>query len=100
MQLKNSCNKAERVVEMGQIEKLIERIKTIPVDLTYDELRRLMNYLGYQESNKGKTSGSRVAFCRKKDKAVIILHKPHPGNIVKKYAIRQLLETLKERGEL
>ena len=85
---------------MGQIEKLIERIKTIPADLTYDELRRLMNYLGYQESNKGKTSGSRVAFCREKDKAVVILHKPHPGNIVKKYAIRQLLETLKERGDL
>lgn len=32
---------------MGQIEKLIERIKTVPADLTYDELRRLMNYLGY-----------------------------------------------------
>lgn len=59
-----------------------------------------MNYLGYQESNKGKTSGSRVVFCRERDKAVIILHKPHLGNIVKKYAIRQLLETLKERGDL
>lgn len=85
---------------MGQIEKLIERIKKIPADLTYDEIKRLMNYLGYVESNKGKTSGSRVAFYREKDKAMIILHKPHPENIVKKYAIRQLIETLKERGDL
>lgn len=85
---------------MGQIEKLIERIKKIPAELTYDEIKRLMNYLGYVESNKGKTSGSRVAFYREKDKAMIILHKPHPENIVKKYAIRQLIETLKERGDL
>lgn len=85
---------------MGQIEKLIERIKKIPADLTYEEIKRLMNYLGYVESNKGKTSGSRVAFYREKDKAMIILHKPHPENIVKKYAIRQLIETLKERGDL
>lgn len=85
---------------MGQIEKLIERIKKIPADLTYDEIKRLMNYLGYVESNKGKTSGSRVAFYREKDNAMIILHKPHPENIVKKYAIRQLIETLKERGDL
>lgn len=85
---------------MGQIEKLIERIKKVPADLTYDELKRLMTYLEYEESNKGKTSGSRVAFYRERDKAVIILHKPHPENIMKKYAIRQLLETLKERGDL
>ena len=85
---------------MGQIEKLIERIKKIPAELPYDEIKRLMNYLGYVESNKGKTSGSRVAFYREKDKAMIILHKPHPENIVKKYAIRQLIETLKERGDL
>ena len=76
---------------MGQIEKLIERIKKIPADLTYEEIKRLMNYLGYVESNKGKTSGSRVAFYREKDKAMIILHKPHP---------EKLIETLKERGDL
>ena len=85
---------------MGQIEKLIERVKKIPADLTFDEIRRLMKHLGYEENNKGKTSGSRVAFYRERDKAIIILHKPHPENVLKKYAIRQIIETLTERGDL
>jgi hypothetical protein len=29
---------------------------------------------------------------------VIILHKPHPGNIVKEYALKQVIEHLKEKG--
>jgi hypothetical protein len=28
----------------------------------------------------------------------IILHKPHPGNIVKEYAIRQVITQLKDKG--
>ena len=27
-----------------------------------------------------------------------MLHKPHPGNIVKEYAMKQVLEELKEAG--
>ena len=29
---------------------------------------------------------------------VIMLHKPHPGNIVKEYAMKQVLEDLREAG--
>ena len=29
-----------------------------------------------------------------------MLHKPHPGNIIKGYAIRQVLDELKEAGFL
>jgi hypothetical protein len=32
------------------------------------------------------------------DKRPIMLHKPHPGNIVKRYAMQQVLEELKEAG--
>ena len=31
-------------------------------------------------------------------KRPIMLHKPHPGNIVKEYAMKQVLEDLKEAG--
>ena len=85
---------------MGQIEKLKERILKIPSDLTYDEIKRFLKSLSYEEQNKGKTSGSRVAFYRENDKDIILLHKPHPGNIVPKYAIRQIVEKLKFKGEL
>lgn len=85
---------------MGQIEKLKEKILKIPSDLTYEEIKRFLMSLGYEEQNKGKTSGSRVAFYRERDKAIILLHKPHPGNIIPKYALRQIVEKLKIEGEL
>lgn len=48
---------------------------------------------------KGKTSGSRVVFMDKEGHP-IMLHKPHPGNIIKHYALRQVLEELQIRGLL
>ncbi len=85
---------------MGQSEKLKQRILTVPTDLTYDEVKRFLYNLGYKEFNKGKTSGSRVLFYRESDKATIMLHKPHPTRILRTYAIEQMIETLKNRGDL
>ena len=45
---------------MGQIEKLIERIKTIPSDFTFEEAEHLLKHFSFLRENKGKTSGSRV----------------------------------------
>lgn len=84
---------------MSSKEKLIARFLTIPSDLTFDELERLLTIFGYEKSNKGKTSGSRVVF-KDKEGHPIMLHKPHPGNIVKQYAVRQVLEELQSKGLL
>ena len=81
---------------MGTKEKLIERFKTIPLDFTFDELERLLAIYGFERSNKGKTSGSRVVF-KNKSGTPIMLHKPHPGNIVKTYVLKQVLEELKSK---
>lgn len=81
---------------MGTKEKLIERFKTIPSDFTFDEMERLLSIYGYERSNKGKTSGSRVVF-KNKSGTPIMLHKPHPGNIVKTYAIKQVFNELKNK---
>lgn len=84
---------------MSSKEKLIARFLTIPSDFTFDELERLLTIFGYVKSNKGKTSGSRVIF-KDKEGYPIMLHKPHPGNIVKQYAVRQVLEELQSKGLL
>lgn len=84
---------------MSTKEKLIARFLTLPSDFTYEELERLLGSLGYTKSNKGKTSGSRVVF-KDKEGRPIMLHKPHPGNIIKHYALRQVLEELQIRGLL
>ena len=41
-----------------------------------------------------------MRFYRKSDGAVIDLHKPHPKPEMKGYAVEQLVERLKEYGEL
>lgn len=84
---------------MGTKEKLIERFKRLPNDFTFDELERLLSFFGYVKSNKGKTSGSRVIY-KSSDGRPIMLHKPHPGNIVKGYALKQVFEELKGLGLL
>ncbi|MBM6882434.1 type II toxin-antitoxin system HicA family toxin [Bacteroides caecigallinarum] len=84
---------------MGSKEKLIERFKRLPNDFTFDEMERLLSIFGYEKSNKGKTSGSRVIY-HNENKRPIMLHKPHPGNIIKGYAMKQVLDELKEAGFL
>ena len=84
---------------MGSKEKLRERFLKMPSDFTFDEMQRLLEGYGYERSNKGKTSGSRLIF-RNGDKRPIMLHKPHPGNIVKGYAMKQVYNDLKEAGLL
>lgn len=82
---------------MGTKEKLIKRFKTIPKDFTWDEVCRLLVFLGYTLRNKGKTSGSRVIFICDGRKP-LMLHKPHPGNIVKEYVLKILFNELQQEG--
>ena len=82
---------------MGTKEKLRDRFLQMPSDFTFDEMQRLLEGYGYEKSNKGKTSGSRIVF-KNGNKRPIMLHKPHPGNIVKGYAMRQVYDDLKEAG--
>ena len=81
---------------MGKLEKMIERLKSNPKDYTFDEMQSLLLALGFERSNKGKTSGSRVKFF--KDGIFIILHKPHPRKELLDYQIKQIVEILSEEG--
>lgn len=85
---------------MSKEQKLKERIKSLPTDYTFTEAKSLLTHLGFHEYNKGKTSGSRVKFYRECDNKVILLHKPHPGNEMKKYAVKELYLFLKGIGDI
>jgi len=82
---------------VGKKDKLIMRLKTKPKDFTFDEVESLLGFFGYERFDKGKTSGSRVLFKSKKH-LPIMLHKPHPGNELKAYQIKQLLDVLEQEG--
>jgi peptidoglycan/xylan/chitin deacetylase (PgdA/CDA1 family) len=84
---------------MSKKSKLISRFQSIPADFTWDELIKVLISCGYNEIKTGKTAGSRRRFVDEKGN-IILLHKPHPSNVVKKYALRQVLEYLQEKGKI
>ena len=83
---------------MSTKEKLLERFLRLPKDFTYQELIRLLNSFGYVQETKGKTSGSRVMFYNSAREHPILIHKPHPGNIIKAYVMKYVLDELKSIG--
>ncbi|WP_370088214.1 type II toxin-antitoxin system HicA family toxin [Ekhidna sp.] len=82
---------------MSKHEKLLRKLKSYPKDFTWNELVTLLSGFGFEEFNKGKTSGSRRRFVNENQK-IISLHKPHPGNELKTYMIKIVLNILKEEG--
>lgn len=85
---------------MNKKDKLIKRFKKLPRDFTYDELVSLFNHYGFIENNKGSTSGSRVEFVNENDNTSYIMHKPHPGNIIKGYSMKQVYKFLENNNYL
>ncbi len=85
---------------MSKFEKLKYRLLKKPKDFTYDELRTVLIGLGYSESNKDKTSGSRVAFINHDTKHILRIHKPHPKNIIKAYALEYIIDELKVQNKI
>ncbi len=82
---------------MGQKEKLIQKLKSRPKDMTFEEAETLLRYLTYTRSDKGRTSGSRVMFTSE-DHAPILLHKPHPRKELLAYQVKQLADILEQEG--
>ena len=79
---------------MSRKEKLLKKLKSTPQNFTYNELKTLLNHLGFVLDDKGKTSGTRVAFYHEKTKLMIRLHKPDPENQLKRYQINEILKVL------
>lgn len=57
---------------MSTKEKLIDRFCKMPKDFTYEETLKVLSAFGYNEHNKGATSGSRVRFKMNKRDSILI----------------------------
>jgi predicted RNA binding protein YcfA (HicA-like mRNA interferase family) len=84
---------------MSQIDKLVQKLLSVPKDFTFQEMVILLNKFGYSQVKGGKTGGSRVTFSNK-DNDCIRVHKPHPRNILKEYQVKKLIKDLRNRGLL
>lgn len=82
---------------MGTMDKLLKRFTAKPKDFTFDELKRLLKSMEYLEE---QGSGSRVVFFNKHLNHKIKIHKPHPGNILKRYQMDLIEQELINKGLL
>lgn len=80
---------------MSKTEKLLAKLVNGRSAFTWSELVTLLARLGYSQL---EGSGSRIKFDNGDPNALINLHKPHPGNEIKTYARRQIIEQLKTGG--
>ena len=79
---------------MTQKDKLIGRIRQLPNDFKFSELETLLSLLGFVTDNKGKTSGSRIRFYHPEKKLQYLAHRPHPTNVIKPKALKDILDYL------
>ncbi len=80
---------------MTKRDKLTTRLLSKPKDFTWGELVKLLSGFGYREISGGKTGGSRTRFIHS-EHPPIILHKPHPQPILKRYQLEDIINLLRQ----
>ena len=85
---------------MSKFEKLKVKFLSLESSINFQELGYLLGKFGYKEKKTGKTSDSRIAFIDLKSKHIIRIHKPHPGNELKKYVQLYIIEELRKKNLL
>lgn len=82
---------------MSKQEKLLRRLRSRPKDFTWAELATLLGGFGF-ELHAGSGSGRK--FIQSKSHAVLMMHEPHPGSVLKSYQVRAALDFLRQEGYL
>lgn len=83
---------------MSKLQKVIVKLQKMQQTFTFQELEYLLGKFGYKEKKTGKTSGSRKAYINSISLHIIRIHKPHPGNQIKRYVRVYVIEELKKQG--
>jgi len=80
---------------MAKKDKLLARLFSKPKNFEWSELKALIKGLSFEDVSG---TGSRVKFHDPKSGRIINLHRPHPGNAVKRYVPDRVIEGLEDRG--
>jgi predicted RNA binding protein YcfA (HicA-like mRNA interferase family) len=82
---------------MSKYTKALAKLctKPPPADLKWDELRAILEHLGYRLL---KGAGSRRKFYHEQKDALIICHCPHPSPNVDKGCVADVVTHLKKHG--
>lgn len=82
---------------MTKRQKSIDRLLSKPADFEWAELTALMENFGYELKT---SSGSGRKFIQRETSAILFMHEPHPGKILKAYQVREVIRFLKQEGHL
>lgn len=82
---------------MGKKEKLRVRFAALPSNFTWQECCSLLDGYGFVQL---QGAGSRVKFHHPETGTLISLHRPHPGNELKRYQMKLIRDQLKQEGHL
>jgi len=80
---------------MSKSDKALIRLQSLPKDYRWSELVTVLTRFGFNEI---QGNGSRVRFFDETTKLVCCFHKPHPGSIMKLYAVKEALNYLVDNG--
>lgn len=83
---------------MGRREKLLERLRALEPDFTWDEAVTLMKGYGFKLLKS--SGGSSRKFFHAASKVKVFVHEPHPERTLKKYAQENLIDGLRNAGEI
>lgn len=82
---------------MSKADKLLARLLSLPRDFTWDELLTVMTRHGFALY---QGSGSRRKFVLEESGMTVALHEPHPGKILKRYQLQDVIDGLRQTGVL
>ncbi|MGB8260331.1 MAG: type II toxin-antitoxin system HicA family toxin [Terracidiphilus sp.] len=82
---------------MSKLQKAIHRLAGRPTDYTWEELVSLMAALGFELRTAG---GSGRKFFDPASGALLLLHEPHPAEVLKAYQIRAVLQFLRQEKRI
>ena len=85
---------------MSKFQKAVDKLLNQSSSFTFQELEYILKKLDYIEKKTGKTSGSRKAYIHSKTNHIIRLHKPHPGNEIKRYIRSYIITELKKEKHI
>jgi len=83
---------------VSKLQKVVDKLLNLSTSFTFQELEYLLSKLGYKEKKTGKTSGSIKAYINGSLKHIMRIHKPHPGNELKRYVRIYIIEELKRQN--
>lgn len=81
---------------MSRKDKQLARLREGPRDYTWDEAVAVLSACGFELENR---SGSRRAFVHYSGRK-LIMHRPHPDPRLKRYQVLDVIEALRDVGEL